>query len=114
MNFIIRCCVTDEEPALLKVTQLFKRRFGVRRICTQTLRLPSCYSVTLDEEFKLSMVYVFINKRGMRKPFWDLISFFLFLWPHLWLREVPRLGVESRVQLPAYTTATAMWDPICI
>ena len=25
--------------------------------------------------------------------------------------EVPRLGVESELQLPAYTTATAMWDP---
>ena len=25
--------------------------------------------------------------------------------------EVPRLGVESELQLPAYTTAIAMWDP---
>ena len=25
--------------------------------------------------------------------------------------EVPRLGVESEIQLPAYATATAMWDP---
>ena len=25
--------------------------------------------------------------------------------------EVPRLGVESELQLPAYTTVTAMWDP---
>ena len=25
--------------------------------------------------------------------------------------EVPRLGVELELQLPAYTTATAMWDP---
>ena len=24
--------------------------------------------------------------------------------------EVPRLGVEFELQLPAYTTATAMWD----
>ena len=24
--------------------------------------------------------------------------------------EVPRLGVESELQGPAYTTATAMWD----
>ena len=28
-----------------------------------------------------------------------------------WHMEVPRLGVESKLQLPAYTTATAMWDP---
>ena len=25
--------------------------------------------------------------------------------------EIPRLGVESELQLPAYTTATEMWDP---
>ena len=24
--------------------------------------------------------------------------------------DVPRLGVESKLQLPAYTTATATWD----
>ena len=30
--------------------------------------------------------------------------------------EVPRLGVESELQLPAYTTATAMQDPshVCV
>ena len=28
--------------------------------------------------------------------------------------EVPRLGVESELQLPAYTTATAMQDPSSI
>ena len=28
--------------------------------------------------------------------------------------EVPRLGVESELQLPAYTTATATQDPNCI
>ena len=28
-----------------------------------------------------------------------------------WHMEVPRLRVESKLQLPAYTTATATWDP---
>ena len=28
--------------------------------------------------------------------------------------EVPRLGVKSQLQVPAYTTATATWDPSCI
>ena len=31
--------------------------------------------------------------------------------PHPWHMEVPRLGVESELQLPAYATATAMPDP---
>ena len=39
------------------------------------------------------------------------LFFFCFLGPHLQHMEVPRLGVESELQLPAYTTATAMQDP---
>ena len=37
--------------------------------------------------------------------------FFYFLGPHLIYMEVSRLGVESVLQLQAYTTATAMPDP---
>ena len=36
--------------------------------------------------------------------------FFLFLQLQLRHMEVPRLGVQSELQLPAYTTATATWD----
>ena len=36
--------------------------------------------------------------------------FFAFLGPHLRHTEVPGLGVKLELQLPAYTTATAMWD----
>ena len=35
---------------------------------------------------------------------------FCFLGPHLWHMEVPRLGVESELQLLAYATAIAMPD----
>jgi len=34
-----------------------------------------------------------------------------FLGPHPWHMDVPRLGVESKLQLPAHATATAMQDP---
>ena len=37
--------------------------------------------------------------------------FVAFLELHLQHMEVPRLGVKSELQVPAYTTATAMWDP---
>ena len=37
--------------------------------------------------------------------------FFVFLGLHLQQMEVPRLGVESELQLLAYTTATATPDP---
>ena len=39
------------------------------------------------------------------------IFFFGFLGLHPWHMEVPRLGVGWELQLPAYTTATATWDP---
>ena len=42
-----------------------------------------------------------------------LFSFFLF-WLYSWHVEVSRLGVISELQLPAYTTATAMPDPNCV
>ena len=38
------------------------------------------------------------------------LSFFAFLGPHPRHMEVPRLGVESQLQLLAYTTAAATWD----
>ena len=42
----------------------------------------------------------------------NLIFFsFVFLGPYSQLKEVPRLGVQLELQLPAYTTAIAMQDP---
>ena len=38
-------------------------------------------------------------------------NFFCFLAPQPQHTEVPRLGVESELLLPAYATATAMQDP---
>ena len=35
---------------------------------------------------------------------------FCFLGPHPRHMEVPRLGLQSELCLPAYSTATAMWD----
>ena len=40
-----------------------------------------------------------------------LIFLIFFLGPHLRHMEVPRLGVDSELQLPTYTTATATSDP---
>ena len=37
-------------------------------------------------------------------------NFSLFLGPHPWHMEAPRLGVHSELQLPAYATATATPD----
>ena len=37
--------------------------------------------------------------------------FFFFLGPYPWHMEVPRLGVKSELEMPAYATATPMLDP---
>ena len=48
----------------------------------------------------------------------SLFVFSVFLGPHLWHMEISRLRVESELQLPAYTTATAIAtatpDPSCL
>ena len=40
--------------------------------------------------------------------FFCLFVCFAFLGPYLWHIEVPRLGLELELQLPAYTTAMTM------
>lgn len=47
-------------------------------------------------------------------PFLFYLFIFCFWGPHPWHMEVPRLGVESELQLPAHTTATAVQDLICV
>ena len=39
-----------------------------------------------------------------------LINLFIFLGPNPWHMEIPQLGVELKLQLLAYTTATAKRD----
>ena len=43
--------------------------------------------------------------------FVSLFVCFCFLELHLQHMEVPRLGIKLELQLPAYTTATATWNP---
>ena len=55
------------------------------------------------------------SRAALRQVTWSqeasiLFFFFSFLGPHQWHMEVPRLGVESELQLPAYTTAIATRD----
>ena len=45
------------------------------------------------------------------KVYYFFNLFFLLLRPHVGHMEVPRLEVESELQLPAYATATATQEP---
>ena len=56
----------------------------------------------------------FPKPRSGQDFFLSFFLFFVLLGPQPRHMEVPRLGVESELQLLAYTTATAMQDPICV
>ena len=51
--------------------------------------------------------------KALDQDFFFLIFFFclFFLGSHPQHKEIPRLGVESQLQVSAYTIATATWDP---
>ena len=54
-----------------------------------------------EAEFKQVFLFCFV---------FFFCFFFVFLAPHMQHMEVPRLGTELDLQLPAYTTATATPD----
>ena len=55
------------------------------------------------------MVWYLIKLR--QSIFFAFIFYLFFLGPHSWHMEVPRLGIKPELQLPVYTTTTAMPDP---
>ena len=69
-------------------------------------------SQTSEEEIRFCIAMfmgpsVFINRLKLYLGKLLFFSFFGILGPHLLHMEVPRLGVQWELQLPAYTTATA-------
>ena len=69
---------------------------------SQLLCTGKCFSLDLGHNISSSLsLYVCVCV---------CVYVFVFLGPHPWHMEVPRLGVESELQLPAYATATATPD----
>ena len=60
------------------------------------------FEIDFDDDIDF---HVYFRKTKVCAGFFCL--FVLLLGPHLWHVEVPRLGGESELQLPAYTTASA-------
>ena len=73
--------------------------------------LSSCiYTIFNPYRYLNSMIIKLNDYFSSFKSHWSLfLSLFLRL--HPWHMEVLRLGVKSELQLPAYTTATAMPGP---
>ena len=70
---------------------------GVPKMLSPGLKWPSLPQIKFN--FQLSVMILFVCL---------FLFLFCFIRPHLQHMEVPRLGVESQLQLSAYTTATAM------
>ena len=85
----------DGLPLLLSSLELWKAYILL-------LNFPTASPLIFSKVFFLSFFLSFF------------LFFFVFLGPNPWHTEVPRLGVQSELQLPAYITATAMPEPSCI
>ena len=75
----------------------FSLSLGGRKLICDPLTI---FAYSLFNALTLTCFYLFIY----------IIIIFLALWAHLWHMEVPGLGIELELQLPAYTTATAILD----
>ena len=69
--------------------------------------------VIVQEKKLILCVYIFVYRKDKIYICVRILTrfFFFFLGPHPWHMEVPRLGIESQLQLPAYTTVTAVQCP---
>ena len=84
--------------------------------------LPSQYECFSKSPFRFGGLFVFFLSLSLFLILLSLFEplrsyarilnpiFLSFYWPHQWHMEVSRIGVKQELQLPAYTTATAMQD----
>ena len=100
-------------------THSIKHRAAPTRKSQAAATSPSAKG-EVEKPYTRSTTLVLISKRSsgtftfpvfqMRDivPKRSIVSSFFFLRLHLWHMKIPRLGVESELQLPAYTTATTL------
>ena len=105
-------CRHGSDPVLL---WLWYRLEAVAPIWPLAWELPSAVGAPLKKgKKKTSLSFFFSLLRKTNQMLWKHIIktkfFFVFLGPHPWHMEVPRLRVKLELKLPAYTTATATQD----
>ena len=74
-----------------------------------TLDITNAFYETALQGEQTCSIYLKLKKSHSACKAFFFFSF-CFLGPHSQHKEVPRLGVKSELQLPAYTTATATQD----
>ena len=86
---------------------------GHSRSCSQTgfFVRSSEWKTHMDSLSNLLCLQIYlIERRAISVSYLMKVTIFLLFRAHLQHMEVPKLGVESDLQLLAYTTATAMPD----
>ena len=82
---------------------------GKNLVWTQLVNRTLCVQ-TILREGKTSWKQASIHSSARCPIFFFFSLSFVLLGPHQWHMEVPRLRVQSELQLPAYTTAMAIPD----
>ena len=85
-----------------------------RHVSLSQTRVIACFRGPVERELNpwIALPLKPDHSQGGKEYFkWKCFIYLFFLGMHLWHMEVPRLGVESELQLSAYATATAMQDP---
>ena len=72
--------------------------------------VASIWEVCLGLLYRVGCPKIARASEGHLVVFFFLFFVFCFLGPHPWHMEVPTLGVQLELQLPAYTTGTATRD----
>ena len=84
-----------EEKGILGSLALSRRQEAGRARETESNQLPSTGQAVIRGRKEEIVIFFFLRSVPTRHT------------------EVPRLGIESELKLPATTTAIAMWDPSC-
>ena len=100
---LVRTLVTLSGPS--QGQQMQDLTFFIKRRHTMGTGWAISFLSTQASE-RHSMIFFLIKLQSN-----DFYFIFLLFRPHPQHMEVPRLGVKSKLQLPAYTTASAMQDP---
>ena len=97
---------------LLKVTLLRTAKYSLLPLFQPLTHMKPVTPLQLHTAVTSHSTDVIMPLHPLLPPTFSFFFFFFFPFYRDALRhmEVPGLGVESGLQLPAYTTATAKWD----
>ena len=88
--------------------------FMVCELLSQFEKCNMCHWRNFNKCNYHSLSRIILLKHTSSYGFLTCLFVFYFLGPHPWHMEVPRLAVQSELQLPAYTTAIATSDLGCV